>query len=62
MEESKTAEGVTNEIRAILHILKLPNFKLPRVGQISPCPYEQLRYALMNIRMKLERIKKMEDL
>jgi len=58
--EITPAEGIVNEIQTILWILRLPNLALPEVNQVDPDPYEQIRFALMNIRQKLEKMSKGE--
>jgi len=59
-DEITPAEGIVNEIQTILWLLRLPNFVLPEVDQVSPDPYEQIRFALMNIRKKLEKMQRGE--
>ena len=54
--------GIVNEIEAILHLLRLPNFSLPSQGEHSFSAAEKIRIALMNVRKKLEQLKKRERL
>jgi hypothetical protein len=48
--------AILNEIEAIMHILRLPNFVLPIEGESRFEAAVKIRYALMNIRKKLEYI------